>query len=158
MSKFIKIFLAILIFGSIFTFPVTAQQAWTKADLQSIYVEYLRNEGYLPSIDVDGDIQFKVSGDNYFIIIDENDLMFFQIYMGFTIGAVRAEDALDAANFSNRRSKVVKVALSSDRTIASITAELLLEDPRDFVPIFSRAISLMRNAENNFMNQLKGPM
>jgi len=155
MAKIVKILLAVLIFGGIFAFPAAAQQAWTKADLQSIYVEYLRTEGYLPVIDVDGDIQFKVAGDNYFIIIDEKDLQFFQIYMGFSLGAVTAEDALNAANFSNRRSKVVKVALSSDGTVASITAELLVKEPTDFIPIFSRAISLMRNAESNFMNQLR---
>jgi len=158
MAKIIKILLAVFILGGIFTFPAFAQQEWTKADLQSIYVEYLRGEGYLPSIDVDGDIQFKVSGDNYFIIIDENDLQFFQIYMGFSLGAITPEEALNAANYSNRRSKVVKVALSSDGKVASITAELLLEDPRDFIPVFSRAISLMRNAENNFMGQLKESM
>ncbi|MCL2211347.1 MAG: hypothetical protein FWB95_05440 [Treponema sp.] len=158
MAKICKILLAVLIFGGFFIFPAAAQQEWTKADLQSIYVEYLRNEGYLPVIDIDGDIQFKVAGDNYFIIIDENDLQFFQIYMGFSLGAVTAEDALNAANFSNRRSKVVKVALSSDGTVASITAELLLDKPTDFGPIFSRAISLMRNAENNFMNQLREPL
>ena len=157
MAKIVKILLAVLIFGGIFAFPAAAEE-WTKADLQSIYVEYLRNEGYLPAIDHDGDIQFKVAGDNYFIIIDEKDLQFFQIYMGFSLGAVSPEDALNAANFSNRRSKVVKVALSPDGTVASITAELLLEDPRDFAPIFSRAISLMRNAESNFMNQLREPL
>jgi len=162
MSKFIKILLAVLILSGLFIFSVSAQtpqsQEWTKADLQSIYVEYLRAEGYLPSIDVDGDIQFKVSGDNYFIIIDENDLQFFQIYMGFSLGSVAPENALNAANFSNRRSKVVKVALSSDGNVASITAELLLKDPRDFIPVFSRAISLMRNAESNFMGLLRESM
>lgn len=155
MSKFIKIFLAILIFGSIFTFPVTAQQAWTKADLQSIYVEYLRNEGYLPSIDVDGDIQFKVSGYNYFIIIDENDLQFFQVYTGFSLGASSLENVAIAVNFTNRRSKVAKIAVSSDGRVASITAELLLNDPRDFKPVFARTLSLIRNAENNFLSYLR---
>jgi len=127
---------------------------WSKEKLQFIYTEQLRSEGYLPSVDVDGDIQFKVSGDNYFIIIDENDLQFFQVYTGFTLGAVSAEDALNAANYSNRRSKVAKVTISSNGLIASITAELLLEDPRDFSPVFARALSLMRNAEINFLANL----
>jgi len=42
-------------------------------------MEYLRQEGYMPSIDDDGDIIFKVAGNSYFIIIDENALQFFQI-------------------------------------------------------------------------------
>jgi len=156
MVKTGKILAAAVIIGCFFVFPAGAQSAWTRADLQSIYMEHLRLEGYVPSIDVDGDILFKVSGDNFFIIIDENDLQFFQIYTGFSIGSVSIENALIAANFSNRRSKVAKVAISSDGKVASITAELLLSSPLDFAPVFARALSLMRNAENNFLTHLNG--
>jgi len=155
MAKTSKIFLAILILGGIFIFPAASQQQWTKTDLQNIYMEYLKQEGYLPSIDNDGDIQFKVSGNSYFIIVDENDLQFFQVYMGFKLDNVSVENALSAANYSNRSSKVVKVAFSPDRKVVSITAELLLNNPKDFMPVFSRAISLINNAEKNFMSQVK---
>ena len=155
MAKICKILSIFIIIGCFFILPAAAQSGWTRADLQSIYMEHLRLEGYVPSIDTDGDIQFKVSGDNFFIIIDENDLQFFQIYTGFSLGSVSAENALNAANFSNRRSKVAKVAISSDGRIVSITAELLLSDPLDFAPVFSRSLSLMRNAENNFLTYLK---
>jgi len=155
MAKIGKIFLAIFIFGGIFVFPAVSQQQWTREDLQNIYMEYLRNEGYVPSKDCDGDIQFKVGGDTYFIIVDENDLQFFQVYMGFKMDKISTEDALTAANYSNRTSKVVKVSFSQDRKVVSITAELLLNDPKDFIPVFSRAISLIKNAENNFISQIK---
>jgi len=154
MSKAGKILIAILILGGIFVFPAASQQ-WSKEDLQNAYMEYLRQEGYIPTVDADGDIQFKVAGDTYFIIVDEKDLQFFQVYTGFKMDTVTQEAALNAANSSNRSSKVVKVAFSPDRKVISITAELLLNDPKDFIPVFSRAISLIRNAENNFMAQLK---
>jgi len=155
MTKMSKIFAAVMIIGCFYIFPAAAQSDWTKADLQSIYMEHLRQEGYVPSIDTDGDILFKVSGDNFFIIIDENDLQFFHIYTGFSLGSVSAENALIAANYSNRRSKAAKVAISTDgRSVASITAELLLPNPLDFAPVFARALSLMRYAENNFMTYL----
>jgi len=155
MSKFGKILITILILGGIFVFPAVSQQQWTKTDLQNAYMEFLRQEGYLPAVDEDGDIQFKVAGDTYFIIVDENDLQFFQVYTGFKVDAISQEAALNAANSSNRSSKVVKVAFSPDRKVISITAELLLNEPKDFIPVFSRAISLIRNAENNFMTQIK---
>jgi len=159
MAKIGKILLAILILGGIFIFPVSSQSLplpqWTRADLQKIYMDYLRQEGYMPSVDVDGDIKFKVAGDSYFIIIDENDLQFFQVYRGFSLGAISQEKALNAANYSNRHSKVVKISLSSDGKIVSITAELLLNTPKDFIPVFSRVISLIQIAENNFMEQVK---
>jgi hypothetical protein len=155
MTKIGKIFLAIFILGGIFVFPAASQQEWTREDLQSVYMEYLRQEGYMPSIDDDGDILFKVAGNSYFIIIDETDLQFFQIYMGFKMETLSPEIALNAVNYSNRSSKVVKVAFSPDRKIISITAELLLNDPKDFIPVFSRAISLIQNAENNFISQIR---
>ena len=155
MSKFGKILIAVLILGGIFVFPAFSQQQWTKEDLQNTYMEYLRQEGYVPTVDADGDIQFKVAGDVYFIILNETDLQFFQIYTGFKLDTVPEEAAINAANSSNRNSKVVKISFSSERKVISITAELLLNDPKDFIPIFSRAISLIRNAENNFMVQLK---
>jgi len=154
MKKTCKILAILMVLGGILISPAISQEGWTRADLQSIYMEHLRQEGYLPSIDDDGDIHFKVSGDNYFIIINDDDLQFFQVYTGFHLGDITPEDALNAANISNRRSKVAKVAISSDGKIASITAELLLENPIGFIPVFSRALSLMRNAERNFMAQI----
>ena len=155
MVKMGKILVIALVFGAFFVFPVAAQSEWTKADLQSIYVEHLREEGYLPSVDIDGDIQFKVSGDNYFIIIDESDVQFFQIYMGFSLGSINVEDAFLAANYSNRRSKVAKTSISSDGNVASITVELILNEPTDFAPVFARALSLIRNAENIFRSHIR---
>jgi len=167
MAKKAKILAVILIFGCVLIFPVIAETEWTRIDLQNIYIEHLREEGYLPTVDVDGDIQFKVSGDNYFIIIDEKDLQFFQIYMGFSLGAISFEDAVAAANHANRRSKVAKITISPSAVsgvngayapaggIASITIELLLNDPREFKPVFARALSLIRNAESIFRNNLR---
>jgi len=162
MKKMGKILISVALFTILISFPAAAQNAaqspleeWSKPDLQSIYMEHLRNEGYVPAIDIDGDIQFKVSGDNYFIIIDENDVQFFQIYMGFSLGSINPEEAVTAANFSNRRSKVAKISISPDGNIASITIEMILKDPRDFMPVFARSLSLIRNAEGIFRSHLK---
>ena len=156
MIKMGRILTFILIFSCFIIVSAAAQETvWTRAALQNIYMDHLRTEGYVPSVDIDGDIQFKVSGSSYFIIIDENDLQFFQVYTGFILSAAPIEDIAVAVNFSNRRSKVAKISLSPDGRIASITAELLLNDPRSFAPVFSRALSLMRTAENNFLTHLR---
>jgi hypothetical protein len=156
MAKTGKIIIAIFILGGIFVFPAASQQPWTRADLQSIYLEYLRQEGYPPIVDKDQDIEFKVAGETYYIIVDENDLKFFQIYRGFRLPQnISQETALNAAIYSNRNSKVAKVTFSPDGNVVSITVELLLNDPNDFIPVFSRAISLIRNAENNFITQIR---
>jgi len=156
MAKTVKIFLVIFILGGIFVFPAVSQQQLTKVDLQNIYLDFLRQAGYVSSsVDSDGDIQFKVLEDDYYIIIDDKDLHFFQIYMGFKMENVSPENVLIAANNSNRSSKVVKVAFSPDRKVVSITAELLLDNPKDFIPVFKRAIALIQNAEFYFMTQVR---
>jgi hypothetical protein len=156
MSKFAQISAVILIFGVFFVFPASAQveTEWTKAVLQNMYMEYLREEGYLPSVDEDGDILFKVSGSNYFIIVDENP-QYFRIYTGVSLGSFLPEDALSAANYINMHSRVAKVYISSDGRSVAFNTELLLSDPRNFKPVLARALSLMRFAENNFFKELE---
>jgi len=156
MRKFALFFSVMLLFGIFFAFPAFAQDVtWTREALQNMYTQFLREEGYLPSIDEDGDILFKVSGNNYFIIVDESDLQFFRIYTGVSLGSFLIEDALAAANYSNMRSKIAKVYISSDGRSAAINTELLLSNPQDFKPVLARALSLMRLAESNFFSRLR---
>ena len=163
MTKIGKIVLSILVLGGIFIFSAAAQEdltrEWTREDLQDIYIEHLISEGFRPEVDYDGDIQFKVLGSSYFIIIDTVDHNFFQLYTGFWLDNMAMEDAYDLVNFANRRSKVAKISLSTtedepDRLIVSITAELLISHPEDFVFVFNRALSLLANAKSIFQSQL----
>jgi len=158
MTKIGKIALAVLVLGGICVFSAAAEE-WTREELQNIYVEHLTVEGYRPEVDADGDIQFRVLGSNYFIIVDEGDIKFFQIYTGFWLDEMSMEDAYELVNIANRRSKVAKVSLSyspdePERLIVSITAELLLDDPKNFAIVFSRALSLLANAKSIFQAQL----
>jgi len=178
MSKFAQIFTVILIFGVFLAFPASAQvgvlastttstvpmpaeTVWTRDALQNMYMQYLREEGYLPSLDDQNDILFKVSGNNYYIILRDDDydiqnnLLFFRIYTGVSIGDFLPENALAAANYINMKSKVAKVYLSSDERSIAINAELLLPNPQDFKTVLARALSLMRFAENRFFLKLE---
>jgi len=118
MSKKVVVLLAALFIGCFFTFQAAAQEEWTRESLQTMYMEYLVSAGYRPEVDVEDvnrigiDIRFRVSGDSYYIIIDENDLHFFQIYMGFRLDNITMEEALELSNYTNRRSKVAKVSVS----------------------------------------------
>ena len=162
MSKFTQIFTVILIFGVFFAFPVSAQESgtWTKDVLTNMYMQFLREEGYFPSVDGEGDILFKDSGDTYYIIIRDddfdlqNDLLFFRLYTGVRLGTFSPEAALSAANFINMYSKVAKIYISSDERSVAINIELLLPNPQDFKTVLSRALSLMRFAEDRFFSRL----
>jgi len=159
MTKIGKIVLAMVILVGIFISPMAAEGEWSREALQEIYLEALREQGYRPDIDKDGDIQFMVLGSNYFIIIDEKDSQFFQLYTGFWLDDATMEDTYELVNFANRRSKVAKISLSEkedepDKLIVSITAELLVNDPEDFSTLLTRAISLLANARSIFQAQL----
>jgi hypothetical protein len=146
-------FILIVVAGVFFASPVFAQMS--KNDLQKMYVDYLRQEGYLPSIDSDGDIVFKIAGDNYLIIIDEDDLQFFQVIEYISLGSTSSQTALNAANYATRRTKVAKAFISSDGKTVCIKVELLLGKPDDFKQFFSRALSMIRSAEESFISQIK---
>jgi hypothetical protein len=147
--------LAVLAFltGVFIAFPAAAQTS--KSDLQKMYVDYLKQEGYTPSVDKDGDILFKVAGDSYYIIVNEEDLQFFEVMELINLASIPQQKSLAAANYSNGRSKVAKVYISTDGKTATIAVEILLDSPGNFKQHFSRVMSLIRNAEGNFASQLR---
>ena len=162
MSKFTQIFTAILIFGVFFAFPAPAlDNEVTKADLQNMYIQSLREVGFLPidEPDVDGDIRFMFSGRHYYIIINEKEPMFFRIYRGVSLGAFSSDAAITAANELNMSSMIAKFYISSDGRSVAINTELLLTilpNSQDMRTVLTRALNLMRFAEDRFFSQLEG--
>ncbi|GHV00540.1 hypothetical protein FACS189483_10680 [Spirochaetia bacterium] len=137
---------------------VSAQQVfaqYSREDLQSMYVDFLKSEGYGPSIDSDGDVNFKVEGNNYYIIVNENDLEFFQIYYGINLStAEERKNAPAAANYATRSTKVVKVYTSSDGQSAVISAEIFMNEPEDFKLVFRRLLRAISSARSDFISKL----
>jgi hypothetical protein len=137
--------------------PIFSQQ-YSKTQLQKMYSDYLKSEGYSPSVDEDGDVAFKYEGGNYYILVDENDLECFQIlFPGFWEIESRAErtDAAIAASVVNRTTKVVKVWLTPDNDDVSISGEVFLKSPADFSGIFKRLLSAMTTARRDFIKEME---
>jgi hypothetical protein len=123
---------------------------------QQVFMHHIKSEGFVPEIDKDGDIVFKIEGGTYYIVLHENDPEFFQmIFPSFWEIENDAErlKALDAANHSNAKSKVSKVMVLGDNVFASI--EILLTDPSDFETVFGRCVGLLRNGVNNFKAKMR---
>lgn len=54
--------------------------------LQSSIMSFLRNEGYTPSYDTDGDIQFKIQGNIYYVIVKEvDDYAYVEVRVPFSV-------------------------------------------------------------------------
>ncbi len=134
----------------------TAHGQMDKAVLQKIYLDYLREEGYQPRVDEDGDVQFKREGFTYFISVDENDPEFFGLMLP-NIWEIESDEerlyALFACNEATANTKVAKAQVVGDNVW--ISAEVFLEKPDDFRKIIHRAFSAMDSALEKYVNTMR---
>ena len=122
-----------------------------KAERAQMYVSYLREEGYAPEVDKDGDVMFKFEGGTYFVLVDEEDEMFFQImYPSFWPIESEEERARveKAAQLATRSTKVAKVYPQRDNVTASV--ELLCVPPEAFKAVFRRALRCIQAGVTKF--------
>jgi hypothetical protein len=149
------LFLALIIAAIM---PAAAREANkpTKKELQQLYSEYLREEGYKPEIDGDGDVVFKREGRVYFIAVSEKDPEFFRVVLA-NIWPIESEEersqVLIAADLSNAKSKVAKVFTVKDDVWVSV--ELFLSSPADFKGVFNRSMSGIDYGTNEFVSAMR---
>jgi hypothetical protein len=128
-----------------------------EAVLQNRYLAYLREEGYSPSVDGDGDILFKIQGKSYYIMIDAKDAKYLWLsYPNFWNAntAQRRRQATMAASYASARTKVARVYLDSNNYV-SASSEVFLNDPDDFRDFFPRMINTITTAVDYFEEYLE---
>ncbi len=130
----------------------------TKETVREMYMDHLREEGYSPEIDSDGDIKFKKEGEPFYVIFDDDDLEFLKIaranFWSVESAAERLE-ILEAADHATRRTKVAKVYLNSDEDNTWASAEMYLSGPDQFALIFKRSLSALRAAVGKFADKMR---
>ena len=131
----------------------------TKAARADLYLNYLAEEGYRPEIDPDGDVAFRCEGWAYVILIDETDENYFALLCP-NFWEVENEGELDnalvAANYATRTTKVAKIFLRSDNKNTSASLEMFFDQPEDFRAVFSRALSALRTGVRTFADRMRG--
>jgi hypothetical protein len=144
----------LVLLGCVFLCAAGFVAAQTKAELQQMYMSYLQDGNYAPSVDDDGDIYFKFEGGNYYIIVDEDDPAYFRIiYPNFW--EIESEEERTKASAvimsANRTTKLAKVYITSwDNT--SIDADVLLNTAQDFKNHFSRMLDAMQIVCRKFVD------
>lgn len=131
--------------------PDPVDKAW----LQELYLEYLRDEGFRPTTDSDGDVTFKFEGGLYFIHVLEDDPTYFRlVYPRFWAIEDEAERdaALRAASLVSARKKGAKVFVEDDDTTASV--ELFLPNTEDFRRVFPRCLNVVQEATRAFRQRM----
>ena len=102
------------------------------------YMEFLREEGYVPKFDEDGDVVFKCEGRTYILFAEEKDATYFRLAFPafWEIESADEEDqAREALNDLNAKMKVMKLFIVRDNVWASV--EMFLDPIDSFKAVFA---------------------
>lgn len=124
-----------------------------------MYFDFLKDEGYVPHYDDDGDILFKSEGLTFLVFASEDDEEYFRLALPFFWKIDDADErnrVLAAASRVNAEIKVVKIFTVGDNTWASV--ELLFGSSEEFKPVFGRALRLLRHGVDRFSEVMRTPV
>src|SRR5712671_6198274 len=116
-----------------------------------MYIEFLREEGYVPKLDEDADVVFKCEGRTYILFSEEKDQNYFRLAFPafWEIESADEEDqAREAMNDLNAKMKVMKLFIVRDNVWASV--EMFLSPIASFKPVFARSLALLQQGVNEF--------
>lgn len=128
-----------------------------KKYLSKMYLDYLREEGYVPHEDLESSlVYFKSEGRSYVIHVSEDDPIFLQLLFPSFWSIDSPEDrrkAETACVHATERTKVAKVYIQSNNVWAAV--ELLCSPPENFKSIFPRSMGVLSSAVQNFVNKMR---
>ncbi|MDR0599456.1 MAG: YbjN domain-containing protein [Treponema sp.] len=151
----------VVLMGCILVFAANVNAQVSKKQLQDMYVMYLRDEGYRPSVDSDGDVVFKAEGLNFYIDVDDEDLESFRVVLPKFWELESPEErirAYEVANYINRTTKVAKVFIISSEDDVSMDANIYIGKPDDFKLHFRRMINLLIAELREFRDKMIEPL
>ncbi len=123
-----------------------------KSDL---YVNYLREEGYVPKLDSDGDVSFKYEGMTCCALAQEQDREYFRVVIP-NFWPIESEDerirAIAAAGKVTAGLKVGKVLIVGDNVWASV--EMLIDPIELFRNVFARVMRILMACIQQFRDEM----
>lgn len=117
--------------------------------------KFLKEEGYVPELDSDGDIRFKSEGRTYYVVVstvDENP-MYLSLYLPFNNPEGYSVDDIVLATKELNKYKGVKV-ICYDNSFR-IGGELYLRDADLFKESFYKLMSQIDNVREDVMDEIK---
>lgn len=125
-------------------------------NLAEKYLSYLKEEGFVPSMDEDGDITFKVEGKLYFFLIDDEDDRYYKlVFPNFwsVDDESEREKITHACLHAARSVKVVKMYTVRDNTWAVI--EMFLASTDDIGAVFPRSLRALQAGVQSFVEKMR---
>ncbi len=126
------------------------------SELAQTYDTFLRDQGYTPKIDGDGDVLFKREGRMYFIQIYDGDPQYFRIVFPHFWEIETQEEREQVARAcvaATALSKCTKLFITRDHVSATI--ELLLSNPDAYKAVFERLMDALMHGVNNFVTKMR---
>jgi len=144
-----------MIFTVFIYFVISANAQMSRADLQKMYMDYLKTEGYMPTLHESGNhISFKSEGLTYYIDINDSDLGYFNLQHVFW--HIESEEdlikALVAASEAGRKTKVAKIYTFGEDSMMC-EAAIFIKQPQDFKDHFARLMRAVRFEVNTFREE-----
>ena len=132
------------------------RKEFSAKDLQKMYSEHLKAEGYIPEVDEDGDVRFKREGKTYFIAVDPEDTECFRLVLA-NIWEIESEEerqkAAVAMDHCNATAKVTKAYFIRDNVWVSV--ETFIAEPEDFKVIFARSMTALDHGVGLYVKKMR---
>lgn len=144
-----KNFICTLIFAMLGTGIALAQKNYSSGQqaVRDRIQSFLKEEGYQPSIDSDGDIKFKRQGDVYFITVSDKDSFPYYVklskYFGFNDTYTKTKISIYAIEVNQY--KTIKL-LSNDNHFW-FECQMFVTNASAFTGVFNKILSAMDAAE-----------
>lgn len=124
---------------------------------RDLVVNFLREEGFCPKVDNDGDVIFKCEGRNFLYFGNEEDNDFFQLAMPaiFDVTEDNREMVLEACNAVTREIKVAKCVVIDQQSSVWLFCEMLLDHTPNIEDLLPRSISILQGAQQVFYSKIQ---
>lgn len=126
-----------------------------KKRLQNKYVQFLKEEGFMPSIDDDGDVKFKFEGKSYYINPYGKQPLYFSLkrYLNHENGGC-STDIRKAVNKAAGAKMSVSVYLIGDEcNLVVIESGNYLNDEDNFKDIFYKCLKAVKGASQTVIDE-----
>ena len=143
--KRIQTIIALLLLTTCTAFAQSAEFNDQQLRLRRNISNWLRNEGFQPEIDSDGDIKFKREGTTYYVEVSKKDIspMYVSLSCYYRYNDDFPKWKIVDAMPSLSLWKAVKVAIYNENYAISYQTYLPTTDPEAFTSIFYKILGVM---------------
>ena len=141
---------------------LTVSMGMAQSSVRDAIEGYLKQEGYVPSIDSDGDILFKIEGKAYYISVDyeeDESLYYIRLTKYIYSDDVSMDKALNCCNEVNLNYKLVKCSAMTHpqeegRIDYTITGPCFVSSAQEFIQLYPRILSCVNTGQEELIDEL----